>query len=315
MNSPHDPQNSALPSPAPEPGPEGSADSLTPHDPQLFEHWEQIELPRPARIPHFGHLVILGAMALLGLLLAALATRLALGAHLFGVRTAQQAMLNIYFTLGSELILYLVTFIAAFLFFPMLWGKGFLAGLQWNGATALRLKRQLMSCAAACFVLAMLSSLWMKTPQDAPIDRIFRTPGAAWLLFAFGTTIAPVCEEIIFRGFLLPALCTTVDWVREKIEGYTPEPLEENGHPRWSPMALVLGVLFTSLPFAAIHAAQTNYAWGPLALLLLISLILCVIRLVTRSLAASVMVHAIYNFLLFALMLIGTAGFKHLENL
>jgi membrane protease YdiL (CAAX protease family) len=254
-------------------------------------------------------------MALLGLLIAALATHLALRAHLLGVATVQQAQFNIGYTLGSEAILYLVTFTSAFLFFPMLWEKSFFAGLQWNGATAFRLRRQLLVCAATCFLLAMLSSLWMPGPKDAPIDKIFRTPGAAWLLFVFGTTIAPICEEIIFRGFLLPALCTTVDWVRERIEGRIPLPLDANGHPQWSRMALIMGTLFTSLPFAAIHAAQTSYAWGPLVLLLLVSLILCAVRLRTRSLAASVLVHAVYNFLLFSLMLIGTGGFRHLEKL
>jgi uncharacterized protein len=331
MNTPLDPQNrdaqsqtSALASEntptelAPSSAAEQQPVALSPQsagEPPLFEHWEQTPAPRPARIPHFGHLALLGAMALLGLLIAALLTRLALHAHLFGVDTVQQAALNINYTLGSQGILYLVTFASAFFFFPLLWGKSFFAGLQWNGATAWRLRPKLLTCAAACFVLAMLSSLWMNGPKDAPIDKIFRTPGAAWMLFAFGTTIAPVCEEIIFRGFLLPALCTTVDWVREKIEGLAPLPLAEHGHPQWSRMALVLGAIFTSLPFAAIHAVQTNFAWGPLTLLLMVSLILCIVRLRTRSLAASVLVHAVYNFLLFALMLIGTAGFRHLEKL
>ena len=35
----------------------------------------------------------------------------------------------------------------------------------------------------------------------------------------------------------------------------------------------------------------------------------------TRSLAASVLVHASYNFLLFSLMLLGTSGFRHLDKM
>jgi membrane protease YdiL (CAAX protease family) len=42
---------------------------------------------------------------------------------------------------------------------------------------------------------------------------------------------------------------------------------------------------------------------------------LCWARLATRSLAASVLVHASYNFLLFSLMLLGTSGFKHLDRM
>jgi len=43
--------------------------------------------------------------------------------------------------------------------------------------------------------------------------------------------------------------------------------------------------------------------------------VLCWARLSARSLAASVLVHASYNFLLFSLMVIGTGGFKHLEKM
>jgi hypothetical protein len=50
-------------------------------------------------------------------------------------------------------------------------------------------------------------------------------------------------------------------------------------------------------------------------LLVCVSLVLCWARLSTRSLAASVLVHASYNFLLFSLMLLGTGGFKHLDKM
>ena len=63
------------------------------------------------------------------------------------------------------------------------------------------------------------------------------------------------------------------------------------------------------------HADQTGYAMGPFLLLVCVSLVLCWARLSTRSLAASVLVHACYNFLLFSLMFLGTSGFRHLDNM
>jgi membrane protease YdiL (CAAX protease family) len=78
---------------------------------------------------------------------------------------------------------------------------------------------------------------------------------------------------------------------------------------------MVTASILTSLLFAALHADQTGYSLGPFLLLILVSLVLCAVRLVLRSLAASVLVHATYNFLLFSFMLIGTSGFKHLENM
>jgi membrane protease YdiL (CAAX protease family) len=46
-----------------------------------------------------------------------------------------------------------------------------------------------------------------------------------------------------------------------------------------------------------------------------VSLILCAVRLWTRSLAASTLVHATYNFMLFSVMLVETGGFKHLDKM
>jgi hypothetical protein len=50
-------------------------------------------------------------------------------------------------------------------------------------------------------------------------------------------------------------------------------------------------------------------------LLVAVSLVLCWARLAARSLAASVLVHACYNLLLFSLMLLGTGGFRHLDKM
>ena len=156
----------------------------------------------------------------------------------------------------------------------------------------------------------------MPGPENAPIDKIFRAPGAAWLLFGFGVTVAPFFEELVFRGFLLPSLCTACDWISERMTpGKLPRPLDADGQPRWSLTAMVIASAMTSLPFAGMHAAQQGYSLGPFLLLVCVSLVLCAVRLGTRSLAASVVVHASYNFMLFAFMLWGTGGFRHLENM
>ena len=79
--------------------------------------------------------------------------------------------------------------------------------------------------------------------------------------------------------------------------------------------AMITGSILASAPFAYMHAEQTGYSLGPFVLLVCVSLVLCWTRLVTRSLAASTMVHACYNFLLFSVMLLGTSGFRHLERM
>jgi membrane protease YdiL (CAAX protease family) len=283
-------------------------------EPLLFQSFSRVGI-LPTRIPNFGHLAILAILASLSLLSAALLTRFALHIRLFGISTMEAAAADIRYTLGGQLAFYLITFAASLLIFPLLWNKSLLAGLQWNGATALRLRRQLFGAALACFGLAILNGILLPGPTDAPIDKIFRTPGAAWLLFAFGFTFAPFFEEFFFRGFLLPALCTAYDWNAERTTGAPLLPPDLNGHPRWSLPAMIVASVVTSIPFALMHAEQTAGALGPFVLLVAVSLVLCWTRLRTRSLAASVLVHASYNFLLFFVMLIGTDGFRHLEKM
>jgi hypothetical protein len=288
----------------------------TPAEPPLFESWLEPEFePPPPRIPHFGHLALLAILISLGFLGSVLLARSALYFHLWGITTVEKALNDIHYTIGSMAAVYLIAFGLALLIFPLIWHKGLFAGLQWNVATALHLRWRLLGAAGVCFVLAMVDEVLLPGPTNAPIDKLFENGTAAWLLFAFGVTFAPFFEEAIFRGFLLPALCTAFDWSVERATSYPALPLESNGHPQWSIPAMVFGSIATSIPFALMHAEQTAWSLGPFLLLICVSLVLCWARLSTRSLAASVLVHASYNFLLFSLMLLGTSGFRHLDKM
>jgi membrane protease YdiL (CAAX protease family) len=282
---------------------------------ELFQSWSQPEAVAAARIPHLGHLCLLAALGVLGVVCAAVLIQIALHFHLYGVTTQEQAKGEIHYLLGSQAILYFATLALSIFVFPLFWNKSFFAGIHWRGATALRLRWRLLATALGCFALAGLDSTLLPGPSNAPIDEIFRSPGAAWLMFGFGITLAPLCEEILFRGFLLPSFATAWDWVSERITGKRPLPLDENGHPRWSILAMAAASIITSLLFALMHAEQTGKSIGPFLLLITVSLVLCAVRIKTRSLAASTMVHAFYNFVLFFSMLVGTGGFRHLENM
>ena len=79
--------------------------------------------------------------------------------------------------------------------------------------------------------------------------------------------------------------------------------------------AMVVASVASSIPFALMHGDQTAYSLGPFLLLVCVSLVLSWVRLGTRSLAASVLVHSSYNLLLFSLMFLGTGGFRHLDKM
>jgi len=282
---------------------------------ELFQSWSQTSIVPPKRIPHLGHLCLLSALAAVGFVCATVLMMAALHFHLFGAKNLTDVGANVHYILGFEAILYLVTFSLSLVIFPLFWNKSLFAGVQWRGATALHLGWRLPAMALGCFALAALDQTLLPGPKNAPIEDIFRSPGAAWLMFGFGVAFAPFFEEMAFRGFLLPAFATAWDWAMERSTGKPARPLDENGHPQWSISAMVIASIFTTLPFALMHVKQQGNSWGPFILLIVVSLILCAVRIVTRSLAASTVVHACYNFLLFFLMLIGTGGFQHLDKL
>jgi membrane protease YdiL (CAAX protease family) len=78
---------------------------------------------------------------------------------------------------------------------------------------------------------------------------------------------------------------------------------------------MVFASVITTIPFALIHAEQQGHSLGPFVQVLAVSFVLCAVRIKTRSLAASTLVHACYNFMLFSTMLVATGGFRHFDKM
>jgi membrane protease YdiL (CAAX protease family) len=300
-------EESSLESPSPEP--------LDTEEPALFANLFQPVVRPPVRIPHLGHVALFAVYFLFGIVAAGGYLGIFAYFHFFKVSSIQGAVNDVHGALGSEVILYAVMFAAAYFTLPLVWHKSFFAGVQWNGAAALRLRKRLFGAGFVCFLLAILNMIFIPGPANAPIEKVFKQPGAAWLLFFFGITVAPFFEELVFRGFLLPALCTAYDWLAEMLFHVPRRPLAPDGGPQWSISAMAIASIVTSAPFALMHAEQTGNSVDAVLLLACVSLVLCAIRLLTRSLASSVLVHAFYNFLLFSMMLLGTEGFQHLDKI
>jgi uncharacterized protein len=270
--------------------------------------------PQVSRTPNFLDALIFGLIMISSLVVTTLLTALAVE-HWFGIKRFEDAAKNTGVTLAVQVTLYLLSLAIAVPVFRRLWARGYFDGLHWHGATALRRWYWLLPAAVGCNVLAALGDKILPFPEHAPIDQLFGTSKDAWMLAFFGVTIAPFFEEMIFRGFLLPATATAWDWLGERITGAKPRALDAEGNPVWSVGAMVVGSLVVSAPFALMHSPQLGHAWGPLVLLYCVSLVLCAMRLVTRSLAASTLVHSMYNLMLFAVMFAQTDGFRHMDKM
>jgi CAAX protease family protein len=162
----------------------------------------------------------------------------------------------------------------------------FLGAIHWNWpANAVS---YLFAGVVLSLALQALARL-LPIPKNMPIDTFFRTPGEAWALTAFGITLAPLMEELFFRGFLYPVL--------ERRLG------------------LGVAVVLTAAGFALLHGSQLLFAWGPVLVIFLVGVVLTSVRAKRNSVAASLLIHVAYNGTISVLMFIATDGFRHLEKL
>lgn len=256
------------------------------------------------RIPHLGHALLFFSLTATAFFLCLLVLAVA-----FRGKTQSGGGVDAALSLGAEALTYVLALTAAYYLFPQLWKKPFLQGIHWNWLAARRNWLRLVGTGVLVSALAQVGERFVKEPKSPEIDRLMHTAGGAWGVMLLGTLLAPMMEEIAFRGFLLPALATAYDWLSLK---RTPANVRQweatTGH---TGVALIFAALFSSLLFALIHAPQLEYAWGPVGLLFAVSLVLAFVRVRTHSVACSTLVHLTYNLTIFLLALIATGGFRH----
>ncbi len=185
----------------------------------------------------------------------------------------------------SQLLAYILVLVLMYLTVQS-HGQDFGQAIRWNWPPAWS------SYILGGFVLALgLQAVahLLPVPKHLPIDQFFQTTRQAYLLSIFGVALAPLLEELFFRGFLYPVLARR--------------------------LGLATGVILTALTFALIHGAQLMFSWGPVLVIFLVGLALTIVRAVTKSVAASLLVHIAYNGTISLVMFVYTGGFRHLERL
>ncbi len=257
-------------------------------------------------IPHLGHVAIL-----FGLLASAALVSVAGFALL--IRGHGQLKDSVVAQLALEATIFLLTLGASFKVFPLFWKRPFPNGIEWNALAARRNWLRLLVTGVLLCCLAQTAQRFVHLPQNTEVDQVLSTQAGAWGALLLGVLLAPMCEEILFRGFLLPAFAIAYDWLSLD---RTPAGLEHwHNSTQYSAAARLFGALLSSILFGAMHAPQLRYAWGVVAVIFCVGLTLAYVRLRTHSVACSTLVHATYNGTLFAAMLIQTHGFRHLDRL
>lgn len=267
----------------------------------------------PPRIPNLGHAISFLSIAALLLVVFQGLLFAFTGYHLPTAGAKAVALPAPKLLVAAEAATYLCTLAVAAFLFPRIWKRPFTSGIQWNVLAARRQPLRLVGLGLALGVTVQLVTYFITSPGSLPIDNFFLTRSDAWLVTAFGTLIAPAFEEITFRGFLVPAFAIAYDWLSL--------PRTPQAHTRWqstttvSPISLIFSAVATSIFFALLHAQQIGRLLPILTVLFSVSLVLTFVRIKTRSVACSTLVHASYNSFIFIMVLIQTGGYRHLDKL
>jgi membrane protease YdiL (CAAX protease family) len=270
--------------------------------------------PAPRRQPHLGYalsLVVIGVLALVLLSLgyAILTSGLHLNVHALDKSSPSVAKVSIVL----EGLVFAITLGVAYLLFPRFWHRPFGEVIQWHAHMARRYAPALAATGIGVSISVQLLESRLTLPSQMPVDKFFQHPSDVWVIAIFGTLLAPTVEEIFFRGFLLRGFAILFDWIR------TPHTRE--GQRWWittdelSSKSMIASGILTSGMFAAMHAAQLGHAWNAVALLWIVGGVLTYIRIRLNSVAASSLVHAVYNGWIFVIIFFATSGFRHLDKL
>jgi membrane protease YdiL (CAAX protease family) len=134
--------------------------------------------------------------------------------------------------------------------------------------------------------LVILASAPLKTPEGPnPMTKLLEDHTSIILVALFGTTLGPLCEELIFRGFLQPLLVRS--------------------------LGVAAGILLASVPFGLLHLPEYGWSWQHGLLITLAGAGFGWMRYRTDSTRASTLMHAAYNATFFALLLLQKRHLMH----
>ena len=148
------------------------------------------------------------------------------------------------------------------------YGRPFWVSLGWTFPWPRMGLTLVLGPALAIFVA--LGAVALHTPSgSSALQSLMSDRLSIVLVGLFSTTLGPLCEELVFRGFFQPLLI--------------------------GKFGTHLGVLFCAAPFALLHGPQYNWTWQIVLLLVLAGVVFGYTRLRAGSTAASTLVHATYN--------------------
>ena len=228
--------------------------------------------PPPERYPFWGYsdLLLFAGLAIPCMLLGWAVVRALF--VIFRIHTT----LSVVELLPQQFLGYAFLFGALALVFRMQYDRPFWDSLGWRRAPMPFLWMVIFGFATAIAV-AMLGAL-IRTPTTSnQMTQLMQDRVSMIVMAAFGTTVAPVSEELVFRGFLQPLLVRS--------------------------LGAIPGIAIAALPFGLLHYHEYGNSWRHAVLIALAGASFGVMRHVTGSTRAAAIMHAAYNGMIFIAVL------------
>lgn len=226
-------------------------------------------LPPPAEVyPFWGYLDLLGfvLIALLGSVLESL---------LILAFTSLAHVKQIYVLMPAQVVLYGFLLGALAVIFRRYYGRPFWHSLRW-GPAPIRGPFAVACGVFAAFAVLVCGALMRIPDNDTPMKALLSDPVSVVMIGIIGTTLAPMCEEIVFRGFLQPLL----------VRSFGAAP----------------GILLAALAFGLMHLQEYGYSWRHAMLIAMAGASFGWMRQRTGSTKAAALMHAAYNSVFFVLL-------------
>ena len=157
--------------------------------------------------------------------------------------------------------------------------RSFAETLHWQRPEQLHTK-SLIVLGATLAIAALVVPTLFPPSQPPPIEKLITSSHALYVFVIFGVGVAPLVEEIIFRGFLFK--------VFSDLAGPS------------------VAVPATAALFTLLHVPQLWGSWAGILLIFVVGYVLSVVRERTNSLIPSFIIHTAYNATLFGLFALST---------
>jgi membrane protease YdiL (CAAX protease family) len=268
-------------------------------------------LPEDLRISwSWLHLLFFGLFAFGSILLiqVGLVIYFAAGRHLSQKEIEQLFLNRPDVAIGSNVLWFLLIFLFLYISLGVLESRPFWPTLGWKklGTTNPDAPSSpwpyIGGGAALAICVAVLSSK-IKTPENLPIQDLFRSRTGALLLMAMAVFVAPVVEETVFRGYLYPLFASTGARIA-KVYGAGPAVAVRTGTR--------LGIVLTGLLFGFLHGAQLGWTWALVAVLSTVGVVFTWARARVGSVYASYFLHLGYNSFIAFSAIFATRGFTQM---